>query len=309
MAGNPYHGADGKFTSREKATGAFIDNNDVSLEEYERVVREAKEANTEYVEYTDVNGQKHRLSTGKRTRGNKPMYSLQQRDWSAGCTVKPDPPPAPLFAMATQEKCPRCGAVLKPNGKCPKCGWPKKRSSADNGRFCSRDHDSGQFCSRPRGERDMGNTVPNVRMKKVENPQTRENREFVYVGVFINKDELRRACRGINRTPLEKEIDSPHVTFGFRPETIDESLLGETVTVTVNGYGVNAENEGVSVELHSDNPKLQAEFEKIEVPHITLSVSKEGKAVNTRYLDFKPVKPFSFTMTYGGFLKKPKRKR
>lgn len=70
----------------------------------------------------------------------------------------------------------------------------------------------------------------------------------------------------------------------------------------VIGYGADDDNEGLLVRLKSANPKLQKKFEEIEKPHITLSISQKGKAVNTRFLDFKPIeKPFSFTMIYGGY--------
>ena len=125
--------------------------------------------------------------------------------------------------------------------------------------------------------------------------------KFEYVGCFFDYEELKGMTASVRKFPLEVEKTTPHITFEFGPETVDESLFGTEITVTVIGYGNNGENEGLKVTLTSDNDIINEMIKKIPVPHITLSVSENGKAVNTRYLDFTSIHPFTIKGYYGGF--------
>lgn len=121
------------------------------------------------------------------------------------------------------------------------------------------------------------------------------NETIHYVGAFVDNEELAEKLEknGVKRNILSRPIRGTHVTFQYRPKELDESLLGEVVNVRVVGYGCDGENEGVAVELSCENEKIRELSEKIEVPHITLSVSENGRPVNTRYLRFTPIeRPF-----------------
>ena len=118
---------------------------------------------------------------------------------------------------------------------------------------------------------------------------------ILYVGAFVDSRELveKLEKNGVERNILFRPVQKPHVTFQYRPKEIDESLLGEKVNIRVVGYGCDGENEGVAVELTCENEKVRKLSEKVKIPHITLSVSEDGRPANTRYLGFTPIeRPF-----------------
>ena len=126
--------------------------------------------------------------------------------------------------------------------------------------------------------------------------------KFIYTGVFFDKEELLKKVEALGEERLERVISDPHVTFQFRPETVATSLFGEKVTVKVIGYGNNGKNEGLLVEVFSDNNLLSAMAKEILVPHITLSVSADGKPVNTWSLCFREMRePFIIKGVFGAF--------
>jgi hypothetical protein len=121
----------------------------------------------------------------------------------------------------------------------------------------------------------------------------------IYTGAFIDIATLHKTIKVGNR--LEKLIENPHVTFQFRPETAPTSLFGEKVCVKVVGYGNDGKNEGLKVEVFANNQMLSKMAKEILVPHITISVSADGKPVDTAKLTFHPIKPFFLEMTFGAF--------
>jgi len=125
--------------------------------------------------------------------------------------------------------------------------------------------------------------------------------KFEYVGCFFDYEELKELAESVRKSPLELEKTTPHVTFEYRPEAVDESLFGTEITVTAIGYGNDGENEGLKVTLTSNNATINEMIKRIPVPHITLAVSENGKAVNTRYLDFTNIQPFTIKGHYGGY--------
>lgn len=124
---------------------------------------------------------------------------------------------------------------------------------------------------------------------------------FRYIGVFVSFTELHRAIRDIRTEPLACDIPSPHVTFAYRPQEVDQALFGIPVRIRVTGYGCDGHNEGLQVQLFPSDPVLQPLIDAIPVPHITISISEDGKAVNTRYLEFAPITPFELTGFSGGY--------
>ena len=125
--------------------------------------------------------------------------------------------------------------------------------------------------------------------------------KVIYTGAFVDSKELEHKLEeyGVERTKLWRQIKDTHVTFQFRPADVDESLFGLPVDIRVIGYGVNTQNEGLLVEVTCANETVQKLCDKVEVPHITLSVSEDGKPVNTRYVGFAPIKtPFTIRGVY-----------
>lgn len=128
------------------------------------------------------------------------------------------------------------------------------------------------------------------------------NHPYSYIGCFVSPQELSACMDNLNEVRLANVIENPHVTFAYRPYSVDESIFGELVHIRIVAYGNDGTNEGVKVELFSDNAKINALSRQIEVPHITLSVSDTGEAVNTRYLKFTAIPPMELIGRFGGFV-------
>ncbi len=126
--------------------------------------------------------------------------------------------------------------------------------------------------------------------------------QYKYVGCFIKKDVLEAACAPLERTPLFRSIASPHVTFLYMPETVDTSLFGQRVFLTVVGYGNDGKNEGLAVQVRCEDAHLQAMADAIAVPHITLSVAEGAHTVDTGKLLFLPIAPFVLEGVFGGYI-------
>lgn len=142
-----------------------------------------------------------------------------------------------------------------------------------------------------------------------------------YLALFVDKECLERAVGSIDRSQgsLDKKaIDSPHVTLAYKPlsSEVPRELFGKEFTLVIDGYGYDAENEGLSVKLQPDVGAADFDKESFETvqkilddrgvkPHITLSVSKDGKAVNTKNLRFDPVEPISIGCVLGAHVKFP----
>ncbi len=125
---------------------------------------------------------------------------------------------------------------------------------------------------------------------------------YEYIGCFLNREELFQKVSSIRNGSLPNEKPLPHITFVYKPETVPEDLFGESITVTVTGYGNDGNNEGLQVSLASNNPAINKMISNIPVPHITLAVSDDGQAVNTRYISFSPISPFTITGYFGGYI-------
>ncbi len=124
---------------------------------------------------------------------------------------------------------------------------------------------------------------------------------YRYIGCFVPAEQLFEQVQKLGKKRLGKIISTPHVTFAYRPESVDESLFGERILVRAVGYGSDGVNEGLLVELHTDNERLAGMAARLPVPHITLSLGPDGKAVNTRFLDFAPISPFELEGVFGGY--------
>lgn len=127
--------------------------------------------------------------------------------------------------------------------------------------------------------------------------------KYHYIGCFLPREELFSHADAISKEHLFRIIASPHVTFVFEPDKVDESLFGEKIRIRATGYGNNGINEGLKVELYSENNKLVEMIKNIQVPHITLSVSEDGKSYDTRFLEFHPIEPFELEGIFGGYMR------
>ena len=124
--------------------------------------------------------------------------------------------------------------------------------------------------------------------------------DFCYIGCFFDPAEIKRNAWNQERGRLHRVVRHPHVTFSYRPDEVPFDLFGSEVAVRVIGYGKNDENEAFLVELLEMPEGLLPLAETIRVPHITISVSERGKAVNSNKLKFPPVQPFIIKGIFGG---------
>lgn len=130
--------------------------------------------------------------------------------------------------------------------------------------------------------------------------------KYIYTGVFFDSAELvsKFACFAsfIEEETLSNVIENPHVTFTYKPKDVRKDLLGKPVRFRVIGYACDGKNQGLQVEVLSIHSSLLSEYGTIKVPHITISVSEDGRPVDTGKLDFKPISvPFEVVGTYGVF--------
>ncbi len=123
--------------------------------------------------------------------------------------------------------------------------------------------------------------------------------EIHYTGLFLDFDYMWSKLGHITMGRFERVIKRPHITFLYKPEVSDYSLVGTVADVIITGYGYDDENEGVSVKIETDNKELDRLLQDIDNPHITLTVHPEGHTVNTKNLDFYPVPIVRLKATYG----------
>ena len=120
-----------------------------------------------------------------------------------------------------------------------------------------------------------------------------------YLGCFFDPEEIKKHLTKLERNVLDRVIPFPHVTVSYSPTSVPWDLFGKEVTVKVVGYGNDGENEALQVAFLSVPAELSALAAEVSVPHITLSVSKGGKSVNSRDLEFKPIAPYVLTGIFG----------
>ena len=130
--------------------------------------------------------------------------------------------------------------------------------------------------------------------------------KYIYTGVFFDAAELNeRFAKYVGEETLSNIIKNPHVTFTFRPSSVDTSLLGRIVCFNVTGYACDGKNQGLCVEVSMIHAGLSSEYQTIKHPHITISVSEDGKPVDTGKLCFTPLpEPFEIVGKYGVFTDK-----
>ena len=118
---------------------------------------------------------------------------------------------------------------------------------------------------------------------------------ILYQGIFFSPSDLAARVEGT----LVKVIDTPHITFKFKPTEEDlfpASLVGEEILVTFSGYGCDGRNQRFLVEIPES---LREYYSGAQVPHVTVSVSSDGKPVDTGKLEFHPCEKFQLVGVIG----------
>ena len=127
--------------------------------------------------------------------------------------------------------------------------------------------------------------------------------KYIYTGVFFDAAELsEKFAKYVGEETLSNIIKNPHVTFTFRPDSVDTSLLGKPVCFDVTGYACDGKNQGLCVKVSMIHAGLSSEYQAIKHPYITISVSEDGRPVDTGNLEFEPLsEPFEIVGDYGIF--------
>ena len=131
-----------------------------------------------------------------------------------------------------------------------------------------------------------------------------------YEGIFFEGESVDK-IRFLEGEPLARLIENLHCTFKYKPLTneIFDDLVGKEIEVTVVGYGNDGRNSGFEIELPPEIMEYYINYDgndsdKLKVPHITVSLAKGAKAVDTAFLDFKKLaNPFKVTGRFGYFIK------
>jgi hypothetical protein len=162
---------------------------------------------------------------------------------------------------------------------------------------------------------------------KIRRMNMKTNDKIIYEGFFLT------ASKGFKGS-LEREIENKHITTDFFGSNSDKpthpEFYGMSATFKIIGYANDGKNEGFLIdkdsikitadytfdeakgEFRKNDPKLIKNFIKFyneamkdRIPHVTLSVSKDGKPVDTKDLEFEPVRtPFTCSAIFAGYTDK-----
>lgn len=131
-----------------------------------------------------------------------------------------------------------------------------------------------------------------------------------YEGIFFDKLTEEVIIKN-EEMHLDYFNDNLHITFKYNPleNEIFDDIVGNFYEVELIGYGCNNENSGFEVRLPNELKKYYINFdevnkEKLKTPHITTSLSKEAVAMNTKNLNFVPLKkPIRLKGRFGYWIK------
>lgn len=124
--------------------------------------------------------------------------------------------------------------------------------------------------------------------------------EILYEGFFFNLDEDELMFSPWVNAKLEHRIDNPHITVYYKPSQEHENYYGKRGLFELYEYGCDDKNEGYKVRyIKSDSIDVPWLFNLVDIPHVTISVSDDGKPKNTKNLDFKPCKLYRYEAVFG----------
>ena len=128
-----------------------------------------------------------------------------------------------------------------------------------------------------------------------------------YEGIFLDEKSI-ELIRLIEENKLELTNDQLHCTFKYKPNRgeIFNDIVGKEFELYLVGYGNDGMNSGFEVVLPEELNEYYINYDNnnnLKVPHITTSLSKGAKAVNTANLEFKKLKkPIKVTGKFGYWL-------
>lgn len=111
-----------------------------------------------------------------------------------------------------------------------------------------------------------------------------------FTAIFLEEDSASLLLENGER--LENIKSEMHVTLSLgNSKLVSDDWMGKRVKLIVDGRGMSDTNEGYRVILPEEILAMYSQMET-RVPHITVSLSKEGRAKDTKDLVFQPISPF-----------------
>lgn len=124
--------------------------------------------------------------------------------------------------------------------------------------------------------------------------------EILYEGFFFELDEDELMYSPWTNSKLEHRIDTPHITVYYKPSELHDYYYGKRGLFELYKYGCDDKNEGYKVRyIKSDCIDVPWLFNLVDIPHVTISVSDDGKPKDTKNLDFKPCETYRYEAVFG----------
>lgn len=114
-----------------------------------------------------------------------------------------------------------------------------------------------------------------------------------YEGIFFDDEEVKKIQKYESHR-LKNIHEKIHCTFVYRPsnDELYDELLNKEIDVYLISYGYSKNNSGFEIEIDSKYMKYYNNLDSnnnIKKPHITASISDNGKSKNTDKLNFVPL--------------------
>lgn len=117
-----------------------------------------------------------------------------------------------------------------------------------------------------------------------------------YEGIFFEEDMV-DLIHSLETEKLTKVNDEIHCTFKYQPSTdeVFNDIVGKTFEVYLIGYGNDGQNSGFEVSFPNELKNYYINYEEqnpnvLKTPHITASLAEGATPLNTKNLNFKPLK-------------------
>ena len=114
-----------------------------------------------------------------------------------------------------------------------------------------------------------------------------------YEGIFFEGDAA-ELIRFLEPVHLKRPIDKLHCTFKYRPSDneVFDDIVGTEAEITIVGYGCDNNNSGFEITFPDELLPYylncdKSDPSKVTIPHITVSLAEDAKAVNTKNLKFE----------------------
>lgn len=131
----------------------------------------------------------------------------------------------------------------------------------------------------------------------------------LYEGIFFDEETI-ELIHSLDNNKLERIYEDLHCTFKFMPKSdeIFNDIVGKSFELLIVGYGNDGKNSGFQVALPDKLLKYYKNSDKktkeLVIPHITVSLSENGKAVDTGKLKFEKLnKPIKIIGKFGFYLR------